>query len=206
MADIRYVWDAGVRRYRDPRGRFVAPSTVRDAVDMSLEAGQARVAALTERFRAGEVSLSAWQRGMADTIRTMHLSSGAAAVGGWPHLRAHHVVVVEQRVAVEMAYLQNFALDVESGKQPADRRMAARAQLYAEAARGTHEDLRRRGEQAAGMDEERRVLSVGETCADCRALARKGWQPIGTLPLPGEQTRCKRRCRCRMEYRQTPPA
>lgn len=47
----------------------------------------------------------------------------------------------------------------------------------------------------------RRVATHDDrTCPDCRKFDEKGWQPIGTLPMPGRQCRCYDRCRCRIEY------
>jgi hypothetical protein len=48
----------------------------------------------------------------------------------------------------------------------------------------------------------RRVPRVDDrTCSDCIEFGNMGWQPIGTLPMPGQQCRCYDRCRCRIEYR-----
>ena len=39
------------------------------------------------------------------------------------------------------------------------------------------------------------------TCPDCRRYDDMGWQPIGSLPMPGRGCRCYDHCRCRIEYR-----
>lgn len=58
----------------------------------------------------------------------------------------------------------------------------------------THQDL--------GYKEMRRVPKLdSRTCPDCVNFGRLGWQPIGTLPMPGRQCRCYDRCRCSIEYR-----
>lgn len=41
----------------------------------------------------------------------------------------------------------------------------------------------------------------GKTCEDCLQFGRMGWQPMGTLPMPGQKCSCYDRCRCRMEYK-----
>lgn len=38
------------------------------------------------------------------------------------------------------------------------------------------------------------------TCPDCLRYGEMGWQPIGTLPMPGKGCRCYDRCRCFIEY------
>ena len=39
------------------------------------------------------------------------------------------------------------------------------------------------------------------TCRDCARWAALGWQPIGTLPLPGDRCQCLFNCRCALSYR-----
>jgi hypothetical protein len=56
--------------------------------------------------------------------------------------------------------------------------------------------------QEQGYREMRRVdRGDGRVCQDCRRYTSQGWQPIGTLPMPGRECRCYDRCRCRVEYR-----
>jgi len=53
-----------------------------------------------------------------------------------------------------------------------------------------------------GYKEMRRIdRGDGRVCVDCRGYSAQGWQPIGTLPMPGRECRCYDRCRCRIEYR-----
>lgn len=54
---------------------------------------------------------------------------------------------------------------------------------------------------------ERRLLGYAEHCDLCVYLSDMGWQPYGTLPIPGQSVRewtrrqCYTNCRCRMERR-----
>lgn len=53
-----------------------------------------------------------------------------------------------------------------------------------------------------GFRQMRRVAKKDpRTCPDCLQFEEKGWQPIGSLPMPGKQCRCFDRCRCYVEYR-----
>lgn len=53
-----------------------------------------------------------------------------------------------------------------------------------------------------GFKEMRRVARLDKkTCKDCVEFNKLGWQPIGSLPMPGQDCRCYDRCRCFMEYR-----
>ena len=56
--------------------------------------------------------------------------------------------------------------------------------------------------QEQGFSEMRRVARLDKrTCPDCINYHEQGWQPIGTLPMPGHGCRCYDRCRCHIEYR-----
>ena len=53
-----------------------------------------------------------------------------------------------------------------------------------------------------GYKEMRRIdRHDSKVCPDCRNYAGQGWQPIGTLPMPGRDCQCYDHCRCRVEYR-----
>lgn len=53
-----------------------------------------------------------------------------------------------------------------------------------------------------GFKEMRRIARNDlRTCSDCRRYESLGWQPFGSLPMPGKQCRCFDRCRCFIEYR-----
>ena len=53
-----------------------------------------------------------------------------------------------------------------------------------------------------GMKQMRRRANLDKKCCDdCRGYDSMGWQPIGSLPVPGERCRCHDRCRCIMDYR-----
>lgn len=61
------------------------------------------------------------------------------------------------------------------------------------------ESLARRDQ---GFRQMRRVAKRDlRTCPDCLSYEQMGWQPIGSLPMPGKQCRCFDRCRCFVEYR-----
>lgn len=56
--------------------------------------------------------------------------------------------------------------------------------------------------QELGLTEVRRIARRDKkVCRDCLDYEAAGWQPIGSLPVPGTRCRCLDRCRCRLEYR-----
>lgn len=53
-----------------------------------------------------------------------------------------------------------------------------------------------------GFKEMRRIARKDrKTCPDCIELEKLGWQPLGSLPMPGQKCRCYDRCRCKIDYR-----
>ena len=56
--------------------------------------------------------------------------------------------------------------------------------------------------QEKGYKEMRRSCRRdARTCPDCNSYDAAGWQPIGSLPMPGRGCRCWDRCRCHIDYR-----
>ena len=56
--------------------------------------------------------------------------------------------------------------------------------------------------QQTGYKEMRRIARHdNRVCPDCISYDEAGWQPMGSLPMPGRGCRCWDRCRCRIEYR-----
>ena len=56
--------------------------------------------------------------------------------------------------------------------------------------------------QEQGYKEMRRIgLQDKKTCQDCTHYHGLGWQPMGTLPMPGRGCQCFDHCRCSIEYR-----
>lgn len=56
--------------------------------------------------------------------------------------------------------------------------------------------------QDQGYREMMRVPKLdSRTCPDCEMFGWLGWQPLGTLPMPGKECQCYDRCRCSIEYR-----
>ncbi len=200
MPDSRFTWNARARRFVDGRGRFVPPTTVRGALDDMLTSNAEAVGRLTGRLQSGEITVAEWQRGMASHLRDLHVVAATAARGGAAPMKQGDYAPVEGRIREQMDFLRRFAAQVESGEQPLDGRFVQRSQMYAQAARGTFEQIRRRGEIAAGMTEERLITHSLEGCDECAADESRGWVPIDTLGEIGSRT-CVSNCLCTFEYR-----
>lgn len=182
-------------------GQAVKFSAVRKAFEKTILTSMARMEALTLRLAAGKLSIAAWQLAMAAQIKLLHMATSAAARGGWSRMSPADWRYSNQLMKAQLKFLKDFAREVRTGKQPLDGRLLSRARMYAEAARSTFEQMRRRNEMLNnGKVEERRVLGTADHCADCIEQRDLGWQPIGTLKPLG-QTICLTKCHCNFEFR-----
>ena len=197
-------YDTSAGRFRSPSGRFLSARDVRDAVDRRLDDASRSITALSEDYRAGRISGSAWMRGMRDAIRETHLMSALAAKGGRSGLTARDYGAIGARIRTQYRYLAQFAFDVNSGTIPTDGRFLSRAQSYGQAGRGTFDAFDTAEKTRLGYDQERNVLDREAAhctgAGSCPEQTARGWVPIGTL-IPLGQRKCQARDRCRKEFR-----
>lgn len=199
-----FVFDPQSARYRDAAsGRFVPAAQVRGAVDVVIQATGARLQQITGGLQTGTLTIEDWRGLMAAEVKSLHLATATAAKGGWAQMSQADFGWVGQRLRTQYQYLDGFAQDVASGKQPMDGTLAVRASLYAEAARATHREMERRQARLRGEMLERNQLGAADHCPGCLEQTARGWQPIGTLVPVGSRT-CLARCHCTLLYRTAP--
>lgn len=196
----RWQWLQGKNQYRDLNtGRFASWQSVRNSVDDYIGKSAQRIDGLSTQLRNGEINVAEWQQGMRNEIKIGNRSSGMIGKGGRANMTQSDWGRIGQRIRSQYEYLDNFANDIATGRIPLDGRINARAKLYAEADRGTFEQVRRADERASGRTEEMRVLHAAEHCDDCIEAAGH-WAAIGTLPAIGDSA-CRSNCRCTFQYR-----
>lgn len=197
----QYGWNANANRYVDLiTGQFVSFVDVRNALEFNITASQSIMKALTQQLIDGTLSIADWQLDMMEQIKILHTSSAAAARGGWAQMTQSDWGFVGQKIRAQYEYLQNFALEIQNGKQLLNGSALVRAELYGQAGRGTYEDMRRRAEALLnGMTEEMRVLGEADHCEDCLNYAGT-WAPINTLPRIGDSI-CIVNCHCKFRFR-----
>lgn len=186
-------------------GQPVSPENLRHIVDEVIDASEARFMRSSQALVDGRISLADWVRDMERGIAERHIMAGAAARGGMEQLSIGDRRWIEREIQTQYEFLDNFAAEIASGRQPIDGRLLARARQYSQAARGTYERMRGRVAHAAGMTEERRILGPADHChastrRGCIEEAARGWQPFGTLADIGACT-CLKNCRCVKRYR-----
>lgn len=154
----------------------------------------------TERLLDGRISLAQWQRNMAKEIKDAWRTQYALGRGGWEQMTQSDFGRMGGRLQFQYRRLNAFAEDIWRGDL-SDAQIRARAKMYATANRTALFDGRTQAKIGASFIEERRILNPAEHCQDCIGYAALGWQPIGTLPEPGQQSVCRANCKCTKEYR-----
>lgn len=202
-----YRWNETAARYIGANGQFVSRAVVNSALEQTITGSQSEMTLLSERLQSGSISLTEWRAGMAEQIKILDTSEAALARGGWDQMTQSDWGWVGSQVKEQYKYLDNFAGEISNGDQLLNGVFLRRVKMYAQAGRGTFEEMRRRYMRIyKDASEERRVLGVAEHCETykglegCVELAQRGWQPVGTLPPIGD-TPCMVNCKCSFEYR-----
>ncbi len=196
-----YRWEpnAGVSgRYRDERGRFVAPSTVRRELDRYLDTADP-AKALAEALRGRAVSVADWELGMRRHVKNVTINAISLERGGYANVRPSDWGRAGAIVREQYGYLKGFAADIASGKQRLDGTLGTRAKLYTQAARTSLYKSK-----AANMSLEvthvRTRRSARDSCRQCLDLDGKVFRINDpSFPLPGQRI-CRANCQCHLEY------
>ena len=199
-----FEFEKGTQRYRytsgDRKGQFVAFETVHNDLTASYQSQQKDVGrSVNAKLFNGEIDTASWMREQAAQLKQAHINMFALGFGGHARLGASEYGSIGNRLRGEYGFLRQFAQDIEDGKL-SEAQINARADQYYQSLWQTYEIGREKAHVQDGFEWERRYTSVGEVCPDCVAFAAKGWQPIGSLPAPGDQSRCRANCRCWKEF------
>lgn len=198
---VGFRWDSQAARYRDNRtGRFVAETRILDVAEGFAEFTQLNMERATGRYLSGAITLIAWQGIMRQEIKDAHLVASMAGRGGRDSMTQGDWGRAGARLRQQYGYLDNMTWERFNGTL-SDAQMLQRAQMYSSASRTAYYDGKTAAYKAADFRQERRRLNPAEHCQSCVVFAGLGWQPIGTLPPPGQQSECLSNCKCTMEFR-----
>jgi hypothetical protein len=172
-----WEYSQSARRYRNTAsGRFISAATVRQLRDDFVTSRKEAVADLADQLAAGDLTVQDWLRAMRAEVQAANLGEFVFGRGGVNAMAADDIDAVSRAVEGQFAYLQRFAEQLANGDLTAAQ-VAARAQLYAAAARQAFE----RGRAAAF-----------------------GNPPLPTYPTVGSE--CRANCRCEWSIRETDTA
>jgi hypothetical protein len=199
----KFKWSKNKRAYLSG-GKVVPNAKLRGWVQSAIDASKERIGEITDQFVDSEITGPAWAKAMKEEVATAHRAVFRLANGG--KLDAAAETRLAKVLKAQNAYLKGFAKGLKDGSIPMDGKVSPRAQMYAQAARPSYENEVRARETAAGMKEEKRVLTAAESCRSvkgrtgCVEIAKKDWQPIGTLPGIGTAA-CITNCLCYFKFK-----
>lgn len=193
------TWSESDGRFRNERGQFVSPASVRAVIDAIADGASARMADAAQRMLAGNLSLAEFQAELMRMAKLAHVAAATVANGGQARMTPSAYGRVGAAIKAQYRYAQGFAQAVADGTQPLDGTLAARARQYGHAARVYFEAEQLRSMQARRVLCRNRINS-GESCVGCRAESAKGWvTPAEMIPI-GSRHPCLSRCRCTISY------
>lgn len=209
MADVLpgFTWDRSVARYRDTtRGQFVSRQRITGLLDIQINTAEQRLGNLVTALHEQRISPGVFQEQMRTELRRLHLQNAALGSGGFERLTSREYGRAGQMLREDYGRLTNLANDIVNGRATLPQALN-RVHGYVGTARNNFLHAERDANQQAAAErgvrmEERRRLGASEHCVDCVRYAALGWQPIGTLPVPGEGSVCSRNCRCSLERRE----
>ena len=193
-----------------PRGQYVTPERkpVKNAEldrlrEQRIEQTKIELDALSAQLINGKINLETWQLEVAKLLRKLHVEQAILARGGADRMRKEDYLAVGRNLKEEYRYLRKLAQDVADGKLT-EAEFRARVRLYAGRSRRSYSAMRQQNSKDDGYLYMQRFLDrIAVHCTECIALAAKGTQPIGSLPLPTEQCRCGGNCKCTVKYYRT---
>lgn len=201
--NLNYRYNQNAQRYIDSSGRFVSESTVNSAIEEHIEDGFEQLDALLAAALdpSTPYDLDEFYEAMRLQLKVLHVQVGVIGAGGINNADSATYGRIGQILRSEYAYARGYVDAIANG-QLTEVEARRRLGMYANKIWGSYSSTRRIEAGNAGFTQERRVLSPqADSCRDCVRFAAMGWQPIGTLPAPTEESECMSNCRCRMEFR-----
>lgn len=193
----------------------LAPAALKQATIAVGQTVGAQLAQTAGNYFAGHLDPQTFLAQFGGTVKNLYIAQAAAAAGGVNELTDDDVAAIEgdadEGTGLEFALerLLFFRKAIDDAELQSIEAVAARAALYAATPNALFEGIRREHHNSVAggvFTHERSVLGPSEHhCHDsddapgCVECAEAGWQPIGTIDLPGLRT-CAMNCQCWMEY------
>ena len=144
-------WNPQTRRYEDSKGKPIPESQIRQEVDDFISSNQDEVDNKTEELIAGTITVAAFFLFMRSLLTSMHGAAGVIAYGGEEQMGSKEWGRIAEKVASELAYLENFERQLLATQQATESLAVDAAALIA-----------RNADVPAGLESvvEQRVLSA----------------------------------------------
>src|SRR5690349_4787861 len=191
-----YVYDPDTELYTNvATGTTLTEAQLRRYVFKVSNEASLRMKKTTQQLIAGVILLAAWYEEMRSLTAALYRTIFLLSIGGF---------LFEDDTARNLFYLltlpqfgrlENFAQQLETGRQALDGRAMKRAGLYGSYGNGLWQNLGLDRAQKSGSTEARRILGANENhCRDsgnrsgCWELWKQGWVPISEMVPIGEAT------------------
>lgn len=166
----RNAWNNLVNRFRGPVDRVPKPKA--GAFGRYVVQYRRNVQSLADQLADGSLGVFEWRNRMRKELRNLHFTAYAAGAGGLDNLTAEDVRRIQQKIADQEAYLEDWAgqlaVQAADGTEVSRQAVVRRAMLYAGNGNSTYYE----GAQAA-----------------------IGMPPLPQYPGDG-QTECRTNCKC----------
>lgn len=203
MADVLvgFEYSRSANRYRDlSTGRFTSRETITGLLETQVNSLERRLGALTQAMHDGNLAPAWWAEQMRTELRRAHLQERALGAGGWDRLTAQDYGSIGRRLRDDYARIITLAQGIQDGTVTLPQALN-RITGYVGSARLEYFEAERQRAQANTGEVMLMIRDLGtsEHCEDCLEYHSRGWQP--SLPVPGEASVCRERCRCSLRYR-----
>ena len=183
-------------------GRKVPTSRVRLGVLRVSRAQSDAMRQLTIRLVNGEVSQEYWYKSMRKLMKDQYRASYIASIGGVDNYTRSEVSRFGWKVRPHYRWLDNFLMELNTGKQPMNGFAVSRSGMYARAGNGIYQGSLFSIAERNGMTMAKRVLSAnddhchdGATRPGCVEQAARGFVPMSqAVQIGGCQ--CYSNCLC----------
>lgn len=221
LKDAPFRYDPSRQRYIRSNGRAVKDDEIRALLIALLASASDSMETDAQQMVAGVVPLDVWQAAQAEQIKDLYIASYAVGRGGLAQITeddAKEIIGKKsgEALAGALKKLRRFGKQIESEGETAETpaQIVNRAGLYANPAHTLYEVGRHQAHKNAKDEDGKQILYEESNVLDdqaqhckteehtdgCPEVTDQGWQPFGTLPLPGHRT-CGSACRCKMKYR-----
>lgn len=197
-----YTYDSRSARYRNTStGKFTSRTDILGLLDAQTGALEKQVGELTNAVMEGRIAASVWQEQMRSEVKRQVLSQAALGSGGWDRISQSAYGRAGADLRQLYAKISGTASDIADGTVSLAQAMA-RANEYAGHGRSHFYEAEREKVKPSASNmmliERRRLGGGGKTCQDCINFYDQGWQPMGMLPAPGDDSVCQGNCKCVM--------